>query len=143
IKLANNYINTNITNISLEETEVLIKDLISIEKDFKFDVFKERVDAIKNYSGKINNIVGMLRVAIRERWSYKIHINNNFMNDKKDSFNNYKQRDYDFKKLEKVMLGQSNDSLEDCIKREVSCENDDNDNMNYSTLDLVKQSGLI
>ncbi|KLU74224.1 hypothetical protein [Clostridium botulinum] len=64
---------------------------------------------------------------------------------KVDTFNNYKQRDYDFEKLEKVMLGQSSDSLEDCIKREVNYENenDDTDNINYSTLNLVKQSGLI
>ncbi|WP_191980795.1 transcriptional regulator [Clostridium haemolyticum] len=54
----------------------------------------------------------------KTRKKFKRTIANN--NKKVDSFNNYKQRNYDFEKLEKLLHGDTNIVLQDCIKEENS-----------------------
>lgn len=61
-------------------------------------VVREKIKII-NSMPRIRNFVGALITAIKEDW---VVIKNN----KKDSFNNYEQRTYDFDELEKQLLGE-------------------------------------
>ncbi|KEI94403.1 hypothetical protein N496_19920 (plasmid) [Clostridium botulinum A2B3 87] len=105
-KIIKNYITNNLITIDDIEAEIIINDLISIEGTLSMETLAKRIDVIKNYKGQIGNAIGMIRTAIRQKWEPK----NKFQNDR---FNDFEQREYNYKDLEEKLLKSSSNSEEE------------------------------
>jgi hypothetical protein len=108
-------------NISAAETQVMI-DLL---KTIPVDVIKSGIDeSFKNFKPKFDgdkiNSFKYCEPIVKKLWSIKNGLvssgssNKSYKYGKKEStFNNFKQRTYDFKDLEKKLLGWDNENSED------------------------------
>ncbi|WP_053071121.1 hypothetical protein [Clostridium botulinum] len=106
-----------------------------------FAGFKKVIDAYieKNILTKEEFIKDIEEYRATKNKTKKSYIKKSYSNKNKiDSFNNYNQRNYDFEELEKLMLGESNKSLSECIKGNEANEED----VSSPVLDELKKLDL-
>ena len=86
----------------LIKESVSIKDIRSICEAAKYDIEKiETAYHIAELAGHIDNLVGFMIKAIKEGYAAPVK------KEKKNQFNNFEQRQYDFDEYEKVLLNRS------------------------------------
>ena len=97
-------------NLTSTDAEKLIDTAIEVTQTNNIDVnvvdyIVEKIELLKNYlvCNKVDNTIGYLLSAIKNNWKIKSKEQSN--KSRKNGFNNFEGREYDYSDLEKQLLG--------------------------------------